>query len=96
MKAAIAILLALGLAACTAPSQALLNTTTAQCSQGYQQACAQLPALNAQVQQENQNNQVMTGVAAGAGGLLGGVVLGGAMNRGYGYGGYYHRCYGCW
>lgn len=86
----------LALAACTAPSQGLLNQTTMQCSQGDQRACAQLPYLNAQVQQENQNNQVLTGVAAGAGGLLGGAALGGAFDHNhYYYGpGYYRGYYG--
>lgn len=88
------LLLALGLAACTAPSQGLLNATTQSCSQGDRSACAQLPMINAQVQAENQNNQVITGVAAGAGGLVGGAALGGAFGRHY-YGYPYH-CWGCW
>ena len=95
----IILLLGLGVTACAAPSQGLLNATTAACSQGDRGACAQLPSINAQVQAENQNNQVMTGVAAGAGGLVGGAVLGGAFGPHYGYGypyGYYHRCWGCW
>ncbi len=74
---------------------------TAACSQGDRYACAQLPALNAQVQTENQNNQVATGVAAAAGGLIGGAAIGAAASGpGYYYGPhYYHgyrRCYGCW
>jgi hypothetical protein len=93
------LLLALGAAACTAPTQSALNSATAQCSVGDRNACAQLPLLNAQVQSENQQNQVATGLVAGVGGLVGGAVLGGALSgpgyyHGYGYG--YHRCWNCW
>lgn len=91
------VLATLALADCTAPSQGALNAATAACSQGDRNACAQLPALNAQVQTENQNNQVATGVAAAAGGLLGGAAIGAAASPHYYYGyPYYHRCYGCW
>jgi hypothetical protein len=86
--------------ACTAPSQGALNAATAACSQGDRSACQQLPALNAEVQQENTNNQVLTGVAAAAGGALVGGVIGastadpgcGNCGRGYyrGRGRYYH------
>ena len=78
------------LAACQAPSQSALNATTAACSQGYRDACRDLPALNAQVQQENVNNQLATGAAA----VLGGAVIGGALAAPYGNRGYYGRPYG--
>ncbi|MBV1797325.1 hypothetical protein [Siccirubricoccus sp. G192] len=69
-----------------------------------QNACAQANSLAMQVSGERamrdqqaasvaQNNAVTTGVAAGAAGLLGGAVLGGAFSGpryGYGYRGY--RC----
>ncbi len=95
------LLLALGLAACTAPTQSTLNSATAACSYGDRNACAQLPALNAQVQSENQNNQVATGVAAGLGGAVGGALIGGAVadHNYYGHGYYpygYRRCWNCW
>ncbi|MBV8093950.1 MAG: hypothetical protein JO110_12060 [Acetobacteraceae bacterium] len=96
MKAITLVLLSVGVVACTAPSQGLLNATTQACNQGDRNACTQLPMINAQVQAENQNNQIMTGVAAGAGGLVGGAVLGGAFGpHYYGYP-YYHHCWGCW
>jgi hypothetical protein len=96
------LLLALGAAACTAPTQGALNSATAACSVGDRNACAQLPVLNAQVQSENQQNQVATGVAAGLGGAVGGAVIGGALadHGGYYHRGYYpnryHRCWNCW
>jgi len=95
------LLLALGAAACTAPTQGALNSATAACSVGDRNACAQLPLLNAQVQSENQQNQVAKGVAAGLGGAVGGAVIGGALadHGGYYHRGYYpyhHRCWNCW
>lgn len=84
----------LGAAACTAPSQNALNQTTNACAYGDRYACAQLPALNAQVQQENQQNAVATGLAAGIGGAVAGGVIGAAVSEPRGYGrGYYGRPY---
>lgn len=84
----------LGLAACTAPSQGLLNQASLACSYGDRLACAQIPALNAQVQAETQQNQVATGVAVGLGALVGGVLIAGSGRHYhgrpyYGYGRYY-------
>lgn len=90
------LLLAFGAAACTAPTQGALNAATAQCSVGDRNACAQLPMLNAQVQSENQQNQVATGLAAGVGGLVGGAVLGGALAGPHYYGGYPYGYYHHW
>lgn len=96
------VLIGLGLAACTAPSQSALNSATAACSYGDRTACAQLPVLNAQVQSENQQNQVATGLAAGLGGAVGGALIGSAVSdhgyyhHGYYPYGYYHRCWNCW
>jgi len=93
------LLLAIGVAACTAPTQGALNSATAACSVGDRNACAQLPMLNAQVQSENQQNQVATGLAAGVGGAVGGALIGGALAGPHYYGGYpygYHRCWNCW
>lgn len=73
----------LGLAACTAPSQGLLNQATTACSYGDRLACTQLPALNAQVQAENQQNQVATGAAVGLGALVGGALIAGSGHRHY-------------
>ena len=83
--------LALSLTACNAPSQSALTNASAACSYGDRAACAQVPALNAQVQQENVNNQV--GAAAAA--AVGGAVVGGALAAPYGYnrGYYYGRPY---
>jgi uncharacterized Zn-binding protein involved in type VI secretion len=83
---------ALLLSACVAPSQNALSNASAACSYGDRGACAQVPALNAQVQQENMNNQV--GAAAAA--AVGGAVVGGALAAPYGYnrGYYYGRPYG--
>lgn len=75
--------LVLGLAACTAPSQGLLNQATAACSYGDRLACAQLPVLNAQVQAENQQNQIATGAAVGLGALVGGALIAGSGHRHY-------------
>jgi hypothetical protein len=82
---------ALLLAACVAPSQNALTNASAACSYGDRGACAQVPVLNAQVQQENVNNQV--GAAAAA--AVGGAVVGGALAAPYGYnrGYYYGRPY---
>lgn len=79
----------LGLAACTAPSQGLLNQATAACSYGDRLACAQLPALNAQVQAENQQNQIATGAAVGIGALVGGALIAGSGRHHHGPR-YYH------
>lgn len=70
----------LGIAACTAPSQGLLDQAVLACSQGNRLACSQLPALNAQVQAENQQNQIATGAAVGIGALVGGALIGGASS----------------
>lgn len=78
--------LVLGIAACTAPSQGLLDQAMLACSQGNRLACSQLPALNAQVQAENQQNQIATGAAVGIGALLGGALIGSASS-----GPHYHR-----
>jgi hypothetical protein len=81
----------MALAGCVAPSQNALTNASAACAQGYRDACDQVPALNAQVQQENTNNQV----GAAAAGVVGGAVVGGALNNcwncGYGYRGYGYR-----
>ena len=86
----------LAVTACTAPSQGLLNQVTAACSYGDPYACAQLPAINAQVQQENQQNAVATGLAAGIGGAVAGGVIGAAVSepRYYGRGSYGRPYYG--
>ena len=85
----------LAAAACTAPSQGILNQTTANCSAGNRFACSQLPALNAQVQSENQQNQIATGLAAGIGGAVAGGVIGAVVSEPGYYGrGYYGRGYG--
>ena len=104
---AVILLLALFASACavTPASQGALDSATAACSQGDRKACSQLPALNAQVRQENANNAAATGIAAAAGGA----VVGGALAAPYGYPygyrpyGYpnpyrygYRPCYGCW
>ena len=84
----------LAIVACTAPSQGILNQATANCSAGDRLACSQLPALNAQVQSENQQNQVATGLAAGLGGAVAGGVVGAAVVQPGYYGrGYYGRPY---
>lgn len=81
-------------AACAAPSQGILNQATANCSAGDRFACSQLPGLNAQVQSENQQNQVATGLAAGIGGAVAGGVIGAAVSEPGYYGrGYYNRGY---
>ena len=95
-------------AACVAPTQGPLNQAVQDCSYGNASACQAVPALNAQVQQENYNNQVAGGVAAAA---VGAAVVGGAVaasqpnygyygrgyyGRGYYGGGYYGRPYRGW
>lgn len=94
------IVIALCVAACTAPSQSALNSATAACSYGDRNACRQLPVLNAPVQSENQQNQIATGLAAGLGGAVGGALIGGAVaDHGYYHRGYYpygyRRCWNC-
>jgi hypothetical protein len=81
------LILLLLLSGCVAPSQGALNNATAACSYGDRVACAQVPGLNAQVQQENMNNQVGTAAAA----AVGGAVVGGALAAPYGYRGGYYR-----
>ncbi len=83
-------------AACVAPTQAPLNQAVQACSYGDQYACQAVPALNAQVQQENYNNQVAGGVAAAAVGaaVVGGAVAASESNHGYYYGRGYYPGYG--
>lgn len=82
------------ISACTAPSQGILNQATANCSAGDRFACSQLPGLNAQVQNENQQNQIATGLAAGIGGAIAGGVIGAAVSEPGYYGrGHYGRGY---
>lgn len=76
------VLLPLLTAACVAPTQGTLNQAIFDCNNGNPYACEAVPALNAQVQQENVNNQVAGGVAAG---LVGAAVIGGALASGPGW-----------
>ena len=93
--APLALLGGLAGAACTAPSQSSLDYSSQACARGDRAACAQVPQLSAQVQRENQQNQIVTGVAAGAGGLLGGVLIGNATAPRYYYPAYGYRGWGC-
>lgn len=81
-------------AACVAPTQGPLNQAVQDCNYGNPYACQAVPALNAQVQQENVNNQVAGGIAAAA---VGAAVIGGIVasdnDRGYYRRGYYDRGY---
>lgn len=79
-------------AACVAPTQGTFNQAVQDCNYGNPYACQAVPALNAQVQQENVNNQVVGGIAAAAVGaaVIGGIV---ASDRGYSRRGYYDRGY---
>ena len=85
---------ALVVASCTAPSQGALNNASAACSYGDRYACAQVPALNAQVQQENTNNQVGAAVAGAVGGAVVGGAVGAATAPGYYRYPYGHPYYG--
>ncbi len=96
----IILLLPLLAAACVAPTQGALNSAVQDCNYGNPYACQAVAPLNAQVQQENVNNQVVGGVAAAA---VGAAVIGGALasdrgyyNRGYYGRGYYGRGYRGW
>lgn len=85
-------------AGCVAPSQGYLNQAVQGCQYGDPYACQAVPALNAQVQQENYNNQVAGGVAAAAVGaaVVGGAIAASESDRGYYRRGYYYRPYRRW
>jgi hypothetical protein len=76
-----------GVAACgPTPAQLQLNSLSQACSSGDRNACAAIPAVNAQAQYEQQQQTTNAAVAAGAVGALGGVALGAAAANPY----YYH------
>ena len=70
-------------AACVAPHQQALNQAIADCNAGNRYACQSIPALNAQVQAETQQQQIAAGVGAA---IVGAALIGAAASGGGGGG----------
>jgi hypothetical protein len=69
---------AIGLAACAAPSQPFLDSLRTQCTAGDQGACAGIPSAQAQVNYERQEqaNKVAAGILLGLGAAAAGAAAG--------------------
>ena len=74
-----ALALVVGLAACAAPSQPYLDDARAMCTSGHPDYCAQIPALQAQVNVEHQQQAAQAALAIGA--LAVGAAAGYAASR---------------
>jgi hypothetical protein len=96
MSAALALLL--GVTACAAPSQPFLDSARINCASGNQMSCSQVPALQAQVNEEHaqQSREVGLGILAVLGAAAAGASAGYAASHPVYQPVYVCRGWGCW